>query len=191
MKHYQNRLKLTVLVLAFISACLTTRPVLAHERVEIGPYSVIVGWVNEPAIAGERNALFLKVVQGEVAVEGVEATLDAEIQYAGRTYRATLTPTIVPGEYAAEIFPTVRGQYEVRLFGQIEDTAVDQIVEPEEIFTPARLQFPETLPDPFTLQETMSELNSQLQRARIMAVAGVGIGSVGVVLALVSLLRHR
>lgn len=172
-------------------ALLAVQPALAHEPVKIGPYTVFVGWVEEPAIVGERNALFLKVVAGETPVQGVEATLNAEIQYAGRTYRANLTPSLTPGEYSAEIFPTMRGQYEVRLFGSIGDTAVDQVVEPEEIFPPARLQFPEPLPDPFDLQEQVTALESQLQTARTLAIVGIGVGVVGIILAAVSLMRRR
>ena len=81
-------------------------------------------------------------------LRGVEATLDAELQYAGRTFRANLEPTETPGIYTAEFLPTVRGQYSIRLvWDRIGELEVDEIVEPEEVFPASRLQFPETQPD--------------------------------------------
>jgi hypothetical protein len=166
---------------------------LAHERVEIGQYAVVVGWQKEPPIVGERNALLFQIQQGNAPVNGLEATLDAEALYGGRSFRSNLVPTGAPGEYAAEIFPTVRGQYEVRLFGTIGDQAVDQILQPEEVFAADRLQFPETQPDLHTLQSElqtqMDTLRSQLRTTRLLAVGGVGVGLLGLAVAL--LLRPK
>ncbi len=58
MRCYQ---RILALLLALTIIILSQRTALAHERVEIGPYVIVVGWVNEPAIVGERNALFLEI----------------------------------------------------------------------------------------------------------------------------------
>lgn len=188
MRSYQ---RILALLLALTIVVFSRKTALAHERVEIGPYIVVVGWVNEPAIVGERNALLLEVAENDEPVTGVEATLDAELQYAGRTFRSNLTPSLTPGQYTVEFFPTVRGQYGVRLFGTIGETEVDEIIEPEEVFSADRIQFPEPQPSVRELQrETQQEieaLTAQVQTAQTIAYVGVGFGIAGVALAVWSL----
>lgn len=167
---------------------LSVRPLSAHTRVEIDGYAVIVGWVEEPAIAGERNAILVEVRRisansdVESPVEGVEATLDIELIYAGSSLRANLNPTDEPGIYTAELVPTVRGQYSVRLFGSIEEVEVNETVSPEEVFPAARLQFPEAEPDVFAIQAQLEELERQQNTSRIVAYAGVLVGLIGTVM---------
>jgi hypothetical protein len=186
---------LVATVLAFTAAMFAARPVAAHARVEIGPYTVIVGWDLEPPIVGERNSLVIEITEDGNPVEGLEATLNAELGYGGRTFRANLSPSPTAGLYTAEIFPTIRGQYTVRLFGAIGDLEVDELVEPEEVFPAGRIQFPEALPDTREFQQdteaSIAELESQLQTARSFAYLGVGIGLLAIVLAGASLARQR
>ncbi|MCI0395416.1 MAG: hypothetical protein L0332_01320 [Chloroflexi bacterium] len=187
------------LAAAFVIAALLTlglaiwpaRPALAHERVEIGPYVVIIGWENEPPIVGERNALVLDVTRDDTPVEGVEGTLEVRVVYAGRSFTGNVTPTATPGHYTIEIFPTVRGQYSLELGGQIEETAVDVTVEPEEVLPASTLHFPEPLPDPQALQTTVDDLSAQLQTARLLAIAGIVVGVLGLALAVFALVRGR
>lgn len=176
--------------LLLIACCLLLTPsVHAHTRVEIGPYVVVVGWENEPVVAGERNALVFEFSEGEQPVTGVEATLDAEVVYGGRTTRVNLSPTQTPGHYTAELYPTVRGQYTVRLFGTIGETAVDQVIEPEEVLPASQLQFPEPLPDTLDLQQRIDALEGQLQSARTVAFVAAAVGLLGLILAAVGFLR--
>lgn len=190
-----SRLSIGVFLAAFSLMAVIVPSALAHSRVEIGPYAVVVGWLQEPPIVGERNALVIEISENEAPVEGVEATLDAELLYGGRSFRTNLNPTVTPGLYTAEIFPTVRGQYAVHLFGAIGDVEVDEIVEPEEVFPASRIQFPQAQPDPGELQKEfqadVAELESQLGTARLLAVAGVVTGLLGTGLAAFGLLRRR
>lgn len=176
-------------------ALLIPNSALAHERVEVGDYSVVVGWQEEPAIVGERNALLLLISEGDVPLEGVEGTLDAELMYGGQTFRTNLTPSLTPGEYTAKIFPTVRGQYEVRLFGTLGTEPVDVTVAPEEIFSASRIQFPVAQPDILELQETLdaeiATLQTQLQTSRWLAFAGIGTGIVSMAVTLMTLRRRQ
>lgn len=106
-----------------------------------------------------------------------------------------MTPAQTPGQYRVEIFPTIRGQYNVRLFGAIGDTEVDAVVEPEEVFSAERIQFPEPQPDVRELQEQtqqqMAGLGSRLQTAQFIAIGGAIVGLLGVVLGFVALRRPR
>lgn len=178
------------LALAVGAFAASARPALAHARVEIGPYTVVIGWLHEPPIVGERNALTIEIGQADAPVEGAEAGLDMEVLYGGRTFRANLAPTTTAGLYTADIFPTVRGQYEVRLFGTLGETAVDETLEPEEVFAADRLQFPEVQPDPRDLQTQIDTLQGQVQTSRWLALGGLIVGLAGVGLAGFSLFRR-
>ena len=180
-----------LLVLFWLAAA--TPITFAHGSTQVGPYNLVVGWVNEPPIVGERNAILLIVTEdatGEPVV-GVEATLDAEVIYGAKTFSGNLNPTTTPGEYTLELIPTVRGQFNLHLSGTIGETEVELTTEPEEVFAAARLQFPEPEPDSFVLQEQSTILENQLQRTRSLAFVGIGLGVLGLVVGIVGGFRKR
>ncbi len=181
----------TAVFLAIISLTQTANIALAHTRVEVGPYALVAGWLQEPAIVGERNALTLEITKNDVPFSGAEADLDVEVLYAGRTWRVNMNPTETPGLYTADLFPTVRGQYTVRLFGSLEETDVDVQLDPEEVLPASNLHFPQPLPDPIAMQEQIDLLQTELQTARTWSYVGAGGGGLGILLGLVSLLRKR
>jgi hypothetical protein len=180
---------LLTLCLTLIGLSLTTETADAHKRVEIGPYVVIVGWEIEPPIVGERNQIVVDLREGETAVTGAEAGLAVEVLYAGRSFRSNLAPTTTPGYYHVEILPTVRGQYSVRLFGTLGDMEIDETIDPEPVFAADRLQFPETQPEPRELVQRLDDLESDLQTARTLALAGVVVGVIGLLTAVFTLLK--
>lgn len=163
----------------------------AHVRVEVGPYALVVGWLAEPPVVGERNALTVEITEDEQPVVGAEATLDAELKYGAESFRANLNPTAVPGVYTVDIFPTVRGQYAVRLFGSLGETAVDETIEPEEVFPAANIQFPEPMPDAREVQREVIALQSELQTMRTITYAALAVGLVALLLAGVVLFKRR
>lgn len=168
----------------------------AHTRVTVGPYDIVVGWVTEPPIVGERNALLVEIWQDGAPVEGAEASLGAVILYGGRTFQANLNPMPGrPGQYAAELVPTVRGQYSVQLTGSLGELSVDETLEPEEVFPADRLQFPEAQPDARELQQrlesSVAALESQVRTARLLAIGGLALGLAGFGLAFAGWRRGR
>jgi hypothetical protein len=181
----------TVVFLALLGLTQSTRTALAHTRVEVGPYAMVVGWLQEPPIVGERNALTVEISEDEQPVTGAEATLNVEVLYAGRTWRVNINPTETPGLYTAVLFPTVRGIYTTRIFGTLPNAEVDVQVDPEEVLPASNLHFPEPLPDTIALQEQVDQLQAELQTARLWSFIGVGVGSLGLVLGLVGLLQRR
>jgi hypothetical protein len=152
---------------------------------------MVVGWLQEPPIVGERNALTVEISEDEQPVTGAEATLNVEVLYAGRTWRVNINPTETPGLYTAVLFPTVRGIYTTRIFGTLPNAEVDVQVDPEEVLPASNLHFPEPLPDTIALQEQVDQLQAELQTARLWSFIGVGVGSLGLVLGLVGLLQRR
>ncbi|WP_420627659.1 hypothetical protein [Candidatus Leptofilum sp.] len=181
----------TAVFLALLTFSQTSSTALAHTRIEVGPYAIVVGWLQEPPIVGERNAITIEVTEDEQPVAGAEATLDVEVLYAGRTWRANMNPTETPGLYTATLFPTVRGVYTTRLFGTLGSTEVDVEVDPEEVLPASNLQFPQPLPDSIALQEQVAQLEAELQTVRTWSFVGSGAGLVGILLGLIGLLRRR
>jgi hypothetical protein len=181
----------TAVFLALLTLTQTSHIALAHTRVEVGPYAIVVGWLQEPPIVGERNALTLEITETELPVTGAEAALDVEVLYAGRTWRVNMNPTTTPGLYTATLFPTVRGVYTTRLFGTLGSTDVDVELDPEEVLPASNLQFPQPLPDTIALQEQVDQLQAELQTARTWSLVGSGAGLTGILLGLVGLLRRK
>lgn len=178
-------------VLAIVAAGWNSHPALAHTRVEAGPYVIVVGWENEPIIVGERNAVFLQVLEEETPIaDDVPVELEATVFYGGRSFLGIPDPSEQEGVFLVEIFPTVRGRYELQLTGTIGETPVDIIVELDEVQPAGALQFPEEQPDPIEMQAQLEEMQAQLRTANIIAIAGLGAGILGLGLAVFSLIRR-
>ena len=168
--------------LALLITLTVTEIAQAHVRTEAGPYTIIIGWRIEPVVVGERNAFTVQITEGEEPVTGAEATLNLQALYGGRTYLANINPTTEPGLYEANIVPTIRGQYEVRLYGTLGDLEIDETLEPEEVFPAARIQFPEAEPDLFALEDALEEAQAQTETAQRNATIGMVLGGLGLIL---------
>ncbi len=191
----QNRRRLwggsTAVLLAFILALIAVPATHAHVRVEVGPYVVVVGWLAEPPVVGERNSITVEISEDGQPVTDAAATLNVELRYGPESSRANLQPTAVPGLYTVDIFPTVRGQYAVRLFGSLGETAVDETVRPEEVFPASNIQFPEPMPDPRELQREITTLETELQTMRTLTYVALAVGVVSLLLAGVLFFKRR
>ncbi|NJN53621.1 MAG: hypothetical protein HC804_02005 [Anaerolineae bacterium] len=163
----------------------------AHVRVEVGPYALVVGWLAEPPVVGERNSITVEISEDEQPVLDAATTLDAELKYGAESFRANLNPTAVPGLYTVDIFPTVRGQYAVRLFGSLGETEIDETIEPEEVFPAANIQFPEPMPDAREVQKEVVALEAQLQSTRTLTYAALVMALIALLLAAVLLFTRR
>ena len=181
----------TAVFLAAVLLTFNTTTTLAHTRVEAGPYAIVVGWLVEPPIVGERNALVIEISEGETPVAGAESDLRAELVYGAQTFRTNLDPTDESGIYTATIFPTVRGQYAVRLFGTLGGMEIDETIEPEEVFSADRIQFPEPLPDARELERQIISLENELQTTRTFSYIALALALLGMVVAVVAVLKSR
>lgn len=117
---------------------------LAHERRELasGQYEIEIGFIEEPAYVGEKNGLYVHVVdltaqatptdesgeEGQGApVLGLADTLQAEVIYGEQTMALELRPVFSdPGSYNGVFFPTAEGDYTFRIFGEIAGNPVDE-----------------------------------------------------------------
>ena len=140
----------TAIAVALITT-ISTAAVFGHEDREEGDYKFIVGFLNEPAYEGLRNAVSLRVTKARVEehgeamqeeeakmpghgepatvpVEGLESTLQVEVTHvpSGASRVMDLRPAWHdPGHYLADLIPTSPGHYRFRFFGTIEGNEID------------------------------------------------------------------
>lgn len=137
-----NRLWVAGLMVAAVFA-LVPAMASAHEHRDVasGKYSMVVGFLDEPAFTTVKNGLDLRVsattggtptptsdeeVEG-TPVEGLEKTLKAEVIYGDQKMDLTLEPAFgAPGAYEAWFFPMAAGDYSFHIYGDIEGTAIDE-----------------------------------------------------------------
>ena len=191
MKHHWLSSAALGIVAALLMAGLAAARPLAHERVVAGDYALTLGWLDEPAIAGLKNAALVEVATAKdnQPVEGAEGTLTVQIIYGGQAKDLLLRPLEEkPGTYVGDFIPTRRGTYTLKLGGNINGQSINVSNDIEEVGTAESLSFPEPAAD---LQKSLDALQSELSTTRAFAVAGAALGTIGLVLAGVAIGRSR
>ena len=157
-------------------------PAAAHERRDLGPYQVVVGWLGEPAFVGAQNAVDLRVTDTRTTpprnVEGLEKTLTVEVFQGGSTtpFRAAFRTRFgVPGAYAADVIPTREGSYRFVIKGKIETLDVNETFESgpgrfDEIRPVTALQYPDSVPAGAALSRTLDDIRSTGEQVRLIAI---------------------
>ena len=134
-----------------------------HTVDAVGEYRVEIGWMNEPVVSGETNALELYVSplitctdisiplecansqEFQNGIEGLRKLLKIQFVY-DKTQTITL-PLVadhdVPGKYYAFITPTVSGYFQANLIGKILDTPINLSMHPPPIAERSYIEFPE------------------------------------------------
>ena len=171
----------------------------AHGQRDVGELSFVVGWAEEPAFVGFRNAvqLFIERLETEEPVEGAEETLEVEVSIGNaKTERLALRTVFEsPGEYRSDMIPTAPGGYTFRFVGEVEGEEIDEsFASPEDGFNEvegtAEVAFPNEAPSTSELAErlegveaTASQAKDDLTLPRILGLAGVVFGLVALILA--------
>ena len=162
---------------------LLATPALAHERRAVGPYQLVVGFVEEPSFLGGTNGVSLRVTDTRATpptpVEGLQETLDVEVFHGGLTRSLALEFGAVfgqPGLYAAHFVPTAPGVYIFRIHGTIADLAVNERFESgpgrfDEVRPVSALQYPEQVPVANELGQALAEMRGTLDQVRLAGVA--------------------
>jgi hypothetical protein len=130
-------------LLALIALLASYQLAFAHETVTVGDYEIEIGWVDEPAIVGQQNAIVVNVSNEAGPVDEV-SELIVSVSYGAETKTLTLQPLgeDTPGQFVAPILPTRAGQYTIQLRGKLGDADVNADVQPEEVESADVLQFP-------------------------------------------------
>jgi hypothetical protein len=174
----------------------------AHQTVTDQGYDIEYGWVNEPVIINQPNAVVINITKHSDTTTNTETTpADVDVSglvisasYGGQIKTLMLQPLgeDTPGQFVAPMMPTVAGKYTIELSGQIDGQTIDTIqVEPEEANTPDLVQFPKVADTSSALAAQLSAAQSQASTAQTIAIAGVVLGLIGTVVGVVALMRKR
>ena len=177
--------------MVIVASLLAAGTALAHERIVSGDYAFVLGWLEEPPVVGLKNAALVEVTtaKDDQPVAGAEGTLTAQIVYGGKSKELLLRPLEgSPGTYVGDFIPTRRGTYTLKLGGTINGQAIEVSNEIEEVGSLDSLTFPEPQVD---LQKSIEALQSELSTTRLLAIVGAALGTIGLVLAGVSLARKK
>ena len=140
-----KKIILSACLFVLIALLTGTQTVSAHETITAGDYEIEIGWLNEPPIVGEKNAIVLNVsdTSGGQSVEDI-SSLTVILSYGNQRKPLTFHPLgeDTPGQFMAPILPTVPGEYEVIVSGSLGDTAVDAQTHVEEVQPIDTLAFP-------------------------------------------------
>jgi hypothetical protein len=161
------------------SYAINTNVALGHERRAVGPYTFVVGWINEPSYVGLLNSLDLTVTEtsGGKAVEGLDKTLKADLTYGGSSQAQPLTIAArfgQPGKYSGYVIPTKVGDYTFHITGTIGTTSIDEKFESGPgrfgtIESTDALQYPAKV-------VSSSDLAARLDQLQTLVTAGIVIG---------------
>lgn len=170
-------------------------PAVAHDRRNVGPYQLVVGFLSEPAFAGTLNGVDLSITDARSnnkPVEGVEKTLTVDVIAGGLTAQLSLPLRArfgLPGRYAADFQPTRSGSYTFVFKGKVESTDVNERFESgpgrfEDVESATAVQYPDKVPSGSDLTRRLDDLQSTADQVRILAIAAIALGAAAIALSL-------
>ena len=173
-------------LIASIALISLGHPVSAHGTLQVGDYSVVIGFHNEPVYVGVPNALdlFVTNTKTNTKVNGLESTLKAELIFGSSKESLTLVPQEdTDGAYTTYVMPTRAGDYTWHIFGTIESTPIDvSMTSSPTTFDSAALLSTIAFPD----SSAASAGSSGGSTALIVGGAGVVLGLAGLLFGLMA-----
>jgi hypothetical protein len=176
------------------SFAFNTNVALGHERRAVGPYTFVVGWLNEPAYVNLLNSLDLTVTEtsGGKAVEGLDKTLKADLTFGGSTTPQPLTVAArfgLPGKYSGYVMPTKVGDYTFHITGTVGAMNIDEKFESGPgrfgaIESTDPLQYPQKL-------VSNSDLAARFEQLQTLVIVGIALGGLALLASAAGLLLRR
>lgn len=178
-----------------------------HTVDSVGEYRVEIGWMNEPVVSGETNAvefyvsplepnLKLEDQIFENGISGLKKTIKIQLVYKDESITLPLSPDHnIAGKYYAFINPTVSGFYQANILGSIEDTPISLSMHPPKVEERSYIEFPE--PSDLTVTQMidghtaliedvsdMKESINNLEKKQFdnIGYVGIGVGVIGIVI---------
>ena len=145
-----NFLMLSLLIISGVSGI-----AYGHTVDSVGEYRVEIGWMNEPVVSGETNAIefYVSPLEPELELEDqvfkngipdLKKTIKIKLIYKDESIMLPLSPDHnVPGKYYAFVNPTVSGFYQANILGTIVDTPISLSMHPPKVDERSHIEFPE------------------------------------------------
>ena len=187
-----------------------------HTVDSVGEYRVEIGWMNEPVVSGETNAIefFVSTLEPDLEFEdqifkdgisGFKKTVKIQLVYKDESIILPLSPDHnISGKYYSFINPTVSGFYQANILGTIKDTSISLSMHPPKVAERSYIEFPE--PSDLTvtqmidghtvLIEDVSNLKSSVNNLENVqfnniGFIAIGIGIIGIVVAVIALVKSK
>jgi len=185
-----NLFRLLFVFVILVALLLPVSTVSAHTSFPTGPYIVEIGWLNEPPVAGQPNAIVVNLSAANQSASSAPVKLDysgltLQVSYGGQSKLLTLQPQSedTPYNLMGVMTPAVMGKYTVMVTGKLDgdlgSTPVSITMQPEEVVGLDSVQFP-------NLAQGQA---SQSSAPGWMPVAGLVAGILGILLGAVALVR--
>jgi hypothetical protein len=157
--------------LALLAGSLVAAPAAsAHTHIHVGEYELSIGWANEPTFVGVPNGVEVTILdhEGEPVTDLGAGDITVVVSTADQsTAPLPLEPAFAvdvfgtPGQYVADLLPTVPGDYTFQFAGSLHDETVDlTFTSGEDTFSPVQsstdVEFPVKVP---TLAEVAKKLD--------------------------------
>ena len=170
----------------------------AHERKTSGPYTLTIGWGDEPAFTGFRNAVEVDVVEtvGGAVPDLIGATMTVDVSFGDQHVTLPLRPAFrQPGKFRAVLVPTRAGTYSFHFSGTIKGLAIDATSMCSDttfacVADAAAIQFPAKDPSTGQLAERMDRAlpraegaSSGASTARAIAIAALVVAALALAVA--------
>jgi hypothetical protein len=171
----------------------------AHERKAAGKFHLVIGWGDEPAFSGAKNAVEIDLTDGAgkpiTALDG--GTLSVEVIYADQRVTLPLRPVAQsPGKFRAWLVPTRPGVYTFHISGTVQGQPVDVSSTCSDttfacVDAMSDLQFPAKDPSPAELADRVSrglpraqDAASTAGVARMIALAAIALAAAAVAISI-------
>ena len=184
--------------------CAFAAPAHAHDKKSAGPFVLTIGWGEEPAFAGVKNTVQVRVADAAGSpLKNTPASLSVEVVFGDERMVLPLARSAeVPGTFVAAIIPTRAGTYTLRVTGTLGTQAVDLTstcsgTTFDCVADTAALQFPAKDPSAGQLADGLSRALPRAERAmetatraRTMGFAAVALAALALVVSIASAKRR-
>lgn len=145
----KNVMNMKLIISFFIVMCIfsfsffSIQSIYAHKEIQVGNYTLEVGWEEEPPLVNMRNNVVLYVYENESAVRNAMKDLSTSINYGGVSKELNFVPSEESAAlYLGELLPSQLGTYSLNLTGTIGTQPINSDVPIEDVEDAKKITFP-------------------------------------------------